>query len=447
MGQAGRLWAATAAGLLLPAGAWAFCGTYVGGAGSEIYNQVSEVVYVRSGTRTTLTLHSDVLGDTDDFAMLIPVPEVISQDNIHTVDASAIQMLDDYSAPRRVRYTCEDFRPRDSESDADADSDADTDTDTDTDWDVDVEAEYVVGEYSVVILSSGDAGDLQGWLNLHGYVTPPDEKGILDSYIQQGTYFLAARLNEDGVLPSDSRLSPLQLSYEAEMMSLPIRIGTLSAEDTQDLIIYAMNPLEDGAAGISNYPEAQLEESCLWLPPEGDSLNDEQFAAFYLSQLDAAYAESGAFWTQEYAWAGGKCDPCEGTLDDLGALVTLGVPEEQLDSSYMDLFFTRLHMRYAPEDATQDLSLYLSRRTDTHQQRYIDYLHELESRFPICGEGYPLEPGECDFDTPSAGDDTGGEDALAASEGCGCGSDDTTAALAGVLSLSLLGWRRRRAAV
>ena len=69
--------------LSVPTAAWGFCGTYVGGAGSEIYNQVSEVIYVRLENRTTLTLYSDAVGDTDDFSMLVPVPEVIAEENIN----------------------------------------------------------------------------------------------------------------------------------------------------------------------------------------------------------------------------------------------------------------------------------------------------------------------------------------------------------------------------
>jgi hypothetical protein len=418
-----------------PAAAWAFCGTYVGGAGAEIYSQVSEVVYVHIDGRTTLTLHSDATGDTDDFSMLIPVPQVIPEKDLHTVDAALIDKLDQYSAPRRVRYECEDFRPAE-EADTDSDTDADSDSDYDTGLDVNVEAEYIIGEYSVSILSSGDAGDLTAWLNSHGYVMPEDRDDILQGYIDDESYFLAARLNDDDVLPADGRLSPLQLSYDSAAMSLPIRIGTLSAQGTQDLIVYGMLPYSSGTMGISNYTERQIEESCMWLPPEGDALNDEQFAAFYLNQLDEAYAEHGALWVKEYAWSGGNCDPCEGTPPDASDLYTFGFPEEVLEETYdLNLSFTRLHMRYAPDEATQDVMLYASGYTDNTQQRYIDYVHELESRFPICGQGYPLDPGVCDFDTEGS-DDTG--DGIA-EEKRGCGSR----AGVGLLALSLLGWRRR----
>ena len=427
--------------LAAPAAAWGFCGTYVGGAGTEIYNNVSEVAYVRDGDRTTLTLYSDVAGDTDDFAMIVPVPEVIGADNLHTVDAELFRQLDQYSSPRRVRYDCEDFRP----AEADVDTDTDADSDTDTDWNVEVEAEYVVGEYSVVILSSGDAGDLQGWLDQHGYAMPADERGILQSYIDAESYFLAARLNDDEELPPSNRLSPLQFSYEAssEMMSLPIRIGTLSAGGVQDVIIYAMNPYADGRMAISNYTEAELEESCMW-QPEGEHFNDEAFASFYTGQLEAAYAEHGAFWTTEYAWGGGKCDPCEGPAPDPSTLLTFGMSEE--DASSFNLFFTRLHARYAPEEATQDLMLYSTGLFEQSQQRYIDYVYELESRFPICDLGIPVEPGTCDFDEEEEPDDHvpdhGHDDEPEEEEEAGCLSGG--GGLAGVMLVGLTSWRRRR---
>ncbi|MEL6342124.1 MAG: DUF2330 domain-containing protein [Myxococcota bacterium] len=418
--------------LLCPAIAGAFCGVYVGGAGTEIYNRVSQVAFVRIGDRTTLTLFNDVIGDTRDFALLIPVPEIIEESDLHTVSKDLFGQLDAYSSPRRVRYDCDDFAPR---YEADTDGDTDADTDTDTDVDVQVEAQYVVGEYDVVILSSGDAGDLQTWLGNNQYVLPDDEQGILASYIEQGTYFLAAKVNEDADIAPGDHLSPLQMSYTAPMMSLPIRIGTLSAPpgETQDLIIYAITPYDDGMVGISNYPSAEIEESCMWLPEDGgENLNEEEFGRFYEGLLEDAYVDSeGAFWTVEYGWAGGKCDPCEGDPPSLEQLFTLGVPEEDLSSSFIDMYFTRLHMRYAPEEATQDLNLYLSGTQNATQQRYIDYLYELEDRFPICSTGFPLDPGDCD----ASG--SGDVDDAPASRGC-------ASRLAGVVLLTGLFWGRRR---
>ena len=78
---------------LAPA-AEAFCGHYVGQAGSQIYNQSSQVVVVRQGEQTTLTLANDVQGDTADFALVMPVPQVLTADDVQTVDPEVLRALD-----------------------------------------------------------------------------------------------------------------------------------------------------------------------------------------------------------------------------------------------------------------------------------------------------------------------------------------------------------------
>ena len=179
----------------------------------------------------------------------------------------------------------------------------------------------------------------------------------------------------------------------------------------------------------------------MWLPPDGDNLNDEQFAAFYLDQLEDAYEEYGAFWVREYGWGDGKCDPCEGYPPDLSDLYTLGFPEDMLKSSGIDLYFSRLHVRYSPEEATQDVMMYSSGMQPKNQQRYIDYNYELESRFPVCGQGYPLEPGMCDFDEGYNQGDTG-QKAVDGGKSAGCRSRSAAGGL--LLGFGLIGWRRRR---
>ena len=97
------------AALLAPSAASAFCGTYVGGAGSELYNAKSEIVVVREGTRTTLTLVNDVESTTADFAMLIPVPIILGEEDVRVIDPEAIATIDQYTQPRLVEYTCENM--------------------------------------------------------------------------------------------------------------------------------------------------------------------------------------------------------------------------------------------------------------------------------------------------------------------------------------------------
>lgn len=431
----------SAAALLLSPGAHAFCGTYVGGAGASIYNQASEVALARSDRKTTLSMRNDVAGDVGDFALVVPVPGVLPESAIHTLDHSVFQAMDDYSAPRLVEYRCADFATEgDTDADADADSDSDSDGDADSDTDVDVEAEYVVGEYDVVILSAEGGEGLGAWLDDNGYAMPHDSEGLLQEYIDAGSYFLAAKVRPEAGIASGDTLSPLQLSYPSDLLSLPIRIGTLSSSGVQDLIVYGLTPYYDGAMAIANYPEVEVEDECLWDLDEHGSLGE-----FYVDRFnDAVDRQDSAAWATEYAWGGGKCDPCSGNPPDEQDLVTLGHTRGSAD-----LYFTRLHMRYTPAQATQDLMMYASGDTNQRQVRYIRHETFLEDRWPICDLGWVDGAGSCDGDDPDPSDEgeTDGGVLSATGLGDGGGGCSTAPGLPGLawLAALALGLVRRRA--
>ena len=175
----------------------AFCGTYVGSPGVELTNQTSQVIIARQGARTTLTLANDYIGDAKDFAMLIPVPEVLGEDDITTVRPELFQRFDDYSAPRLVRYECEDYAWEDDALGGDADSSPDVDVDAEEGGTprVVVEAEYSVGIYEIVILSADESGALIDWLTINGYGVDGSAEALLGEYIEAGAFFFAAKVS------------------------------------------------------------------------------------------------------------------------------------------------------------------------------------------------------------------------------------------------------------
>ena len=61
----------------------AFCGFYVAKADTKLFNQASQVVMVRDGDRTVLTMANDFKGDPKEFAIVIPVPTFIQREQIH----------------------------------------------------------------------------------------------------------------------------------------------------------------------------------------------------------------------------------------------------------------------------------------------------------------------------------------------------------------------------
>ena len=417
---------------LLAPSAHAFCGTFVS-TGDAPTNEGSQVAVVKQGGLTTLTMANDVNGSISDFALVIPVPELILESALHVVDPAIFAHIDGYSGPRLVSYKCSDFAP--SEQETDSDSDSDTDSDTDTDTGTVVEGEYIIGEYDVVVLSSSESISLVSWLQSHGYNVPSESQQLLGEYIDAGSYFLAAQVNEDAGVEDGDTLSPLQVSYTDIAGSLPIRLGTLNSAGSQDLTIFSLTDSVDGALAISNYPESTIETDCM-LPVE------ETFAEHVDAARDAAFPSTGeAHWVTEYAWDNGNCDPCtpDGTLTEAD-LASLGfVPDYHYGYAYT---FTRLHMRYSPEQADQDLVLYPTGMTPTKQLRYIEYNEQLEDLFPVCGIGMVDDPGSCTDAEDSGTNDS--DSLLGAGPECGCGSEGAAGRLIVGLALFTLAGRLRR---
>src|SRR5262245_16943699 len=82
----------------------AFCGFYVAKADTKLFNKASQVVLVRDGDRTVMTMANDFEGDPKEFAVVIPVPTVLTRGQIHVGEKALIDHLDAYSAPRLVEY-------------------------------------------------------------------------------------------------------------------------------------------------------------------------------------------------------------------------------------------------------------------------------------------------------------------------------------------------------
>jgi len=388
--------------LLASPAAQAFCGTYVGQASSTLYNESSEVVLARDGNRTTITMANDYQGDASEFAVVVPVPVILNPEDVRIPDGTAIAAADQYSGPRLVSYTCDSLHQQWAMGGASSGcfgcSDVyyamDASGSADTGLEVTVENQFTAGDYEIVILSAEDAGDLVTWLNLNGYAVHQATETLLEEYIEQGVYFFAAKVSMDMLDEERRFLQPIQFSYEAELLSLPVRLGTLNSPGVQDLLIYVINSEAEGRVSISNYPEATPETECMYQPTE----EEPDYGTFYNNLFEEAYVEAGggAAWATEYSWSPSGCDPCSSDPPTEEQLAELG-----WDKGPWDAHFTRLHVRYTPQSVDQDLVFYSSGMTDTMQIRHITHKDELESDFPICRTGWVEDdPGSCFDDDP-----------------------------------------------
>ena len=63
-----------------------FCGFYVAKANTKLFNKASQVVIVRDGDRTVMTMANDFEGEPKEFAIVIPVPTLLQREQIHVAD-------------------------------------------------------------------------------------------------------------------------------------------------------------------------------------------------------------------------------------------------------------------------------------------------------------------------------------------------------------------------
>src|SRR5678815_68701 len=101
------IWTLLAVAIALAAtavAAHAFCGFYVAGSNKKMFNDATQVVLMRDGTRTVLAMQNDYRGPLEDFAMVVPVPVVLKEADVKILDKAVFARLDSLGSPRLVEY-------------------------------------------------------------------------------------------------------------------------------------------------------------------------------------------------------------------------------------------------------------------------------------------------------------------------------------------------------
>jgi hypothetical protein len=312
------------AGVLLAASVWlvtapahAFCGFYAGSATqSELTAEASRVVLLREGTRTVITMQNSYRGPLEEFAMVVPVPAVLSQRDVRALDPAVFDRLDQFTAPRIVEY---EERPRTCPAPRMASRHARMPMiRAGAAGLVTIEAEFTTAEYDIVILSAADSTALETWLRDHRYHVPEGAADALRPYVAAGTKFFVARVDPRRVRFEDGRamLSPLRFHYDAPELTLPVRLGVLNSRGVQDLVVYVL--ARDQRFEVANRP-GLFAPTNVEVAPEALA----QFGAVYEALFDRAMERYPDAVVTEHAWAATSCDPCPGpslTVADLNAL-------------------------------------------------------------------------------------------------------------------------------
>jgi MYXO-CTERM domain-containing protein len=357
----------------------AFCGFYVSGADAKLFNNATQVVLMREGTKTVLSMQNNYQGPPSSFAMVVPVPVVLQKENVKTLERAVFSHIDQLGAPRLVEYweqdPCEHTRVRPTAKGrrpmAPSRAAMEDDAPMKKDLGVRIEAQFTVGEYDVVVLSAKDSGGLDTWLRQEKYTIPAGAEAYLRPYVQAGSKFFVAKVDVSKVKFDNgmATLSPLRFHYDTETFSLPVRLGLMNSNGTQDLIV---NILAKGQRyEVSNYPNATIPTNFDVAEPARG-----QFGSFYAALFDRTLEKIPKVVVTEYAWDAGSCDPCPSPplsgseIAVLGGDVLAGLDAPLVKDpaqggvsrrpgwrgggggSYV---LTRLHARYAKDSLGEDL--------------------------------------------------------------------------------------------
>src|SRR5690606_24485218 len=366
-------------GLLLgqPERAEAFCGFYVAGADAALYNDATMVVLMRDGKRTVLSMQNDYQGPPEDFALVVPVPVVLQEGDVKVLPKAVFERVDKLAAPRLVEYweqdPCEARKQHERRRRYREDERMEESGAAPNSLGVTIEAEFVVGEYQVVILSAEDSTGLDTWLRQENYNIPEGAEPVLRPYVEGGMKFFVAKVDVSKVQfvskPDGSKralLSPLRFHYDSEDFNLPIRLGLINARGPQDLLVHVLAPNQRYEA--ANYPNVTI--------PTNLVVKDqtrEHFGQFYVSLFDHTLAQHPNAVVTEYAWSASSCDPCPESPLSIEELTVLGadvlpryadgfdeqgqlLPESQVRWQIQsDFVLTRLHARYDKSSLGEDL--------------------------------------------------------------------------------------------
>ena len=379
--------------LAAPRDARAFCGFYVGKADGALVNHASQVVIAHHDDKTVISLMNDYQGEPSEFALVVPVPVVLQQGQVHIGDRELFQKIDAYSSPRLVEYydpdPCMIMRPmamaglaRMEAAPSAPPSNAEAKA-----LGVTVEAEYTVGEYDIVILSAKESSGLETWLQQSGYKIPLGADKALEPYIRSDMKFFVAKVNiAEHNRTGLTYLRPLQFAFDSPKFMLPIRLGMINSQGPQDLVIYMLT--ENGRVETTNYRTVKL--------PTGIDIPEyvrAEFGDFYKAMFDEQVKRNDmrAVFT-EYVWNMGWCDPCAGPPLSRDELRSLGVfwlddqpggampmyrrpggfmPYPQPGGGATPVTLTRLHVRYSADTFPEDLIFQETQDQENFQARYV----------------------------------------------------------------------------
>ena len=332
--------------LLAAPPARAFPGFLASKTKTEIKINSTQVVLMKKGNATAVTVMSDYEGPLEPFAMVLVVPADVTADHVTTLKREYVDRLDSISAPRFHEYWEQDpCDPGPVEQEWQRNMKADSSSaflgggdmpqssqKVAKELSLDVKAKQKEGEYSFALLGKDES--VAAWLQSKGYAVPAGAEQAVAPYVQAGMRLVVAQVDTKRIelVGGDrAQLSPIRFWTEQPYAQIPDRVGLLNgAGKPQELIVYVLDPEQRYES--KNYKNL--------FPPtnvEVDFLVKERIGEFYAALQDIIQQKNPGAFLNEFAWPSDGCgQPCATEPIAIAELLSLGgdvfelsVPKEE----------------------------------------------------------------------------------------------------------------------
>ncbi len=259
-------------------------GFYLSKSDKKMFNRSSQIAMARDHHKTVLTILNDYLGESKEFAILIPLPE-IGKSDIRVLDQAPFDRLEEYSSPRLIKYFDEKVCPAGFEKELLQSKESPIEANK-ASQKIKIKIEYAEGKYEVLTAPANKNEELEDWLIEKGYKIPKQNFSAIEGYLNRKMKFILVKISlKEKVKSNFVFLRPIQIEFESPNFILPIPLTKTNDRFPQDVLIYLLT--RQGRVEMTNFHNAPV-PSQLDLP----FYIERDFKGFYQAMLSEQFKKS-----------------------------------------------------------------------------------------------------------------------------------------------------------
>lgn len=315
---------------LLEQPAAALNGFFAGKKGEPIRSHTTQVVVMKKGEMTAVSVMPDYEGPLEGFALALFVPADVTEKTVTTLKREFVDRVDQLSAPKFHEFweqdPCDPSPPQQEwerslkvEGGGFLGGGALTSKKVAKELFLDVKAKQKEGEYKFTLLDEG--ADPTAWLKSKGYRVPDGAEAATAPYRSQGLKVLIAEVDPRRIelIGGDrAQLSPIRFVTTKPFDTVITKPGLLNAAGKKELLIYFLEPTQ--RFEVKNYKTI--------FPPTNISVDfavKERVGEFYNALYDIILQKNPKAFLAEYAWPASACgQPCATEPLQIHELLSLG---------------------------------------------------------------------------------------------------------------------------